>query len=320
MAASLLRILLALTCLATTSCTLPPALQSVAARWQLAPRAQAVTPQLVSAGQAPSSRLNATPRFVSSNAPTIRAQSWILLDAISGEHLASQAPDKARPVASTQKLLTALVVLDAGDLEKPVRVQAADTRVEPTVLGLRAGETYTRRNLLYAFLIRSCNDVGQVLARDNAGSLEAFAARMNAKAQSLGCTQSRFRNPHGLPAAGQYSSARDMARIALAAYRHPVIRDIVRRSSYQFRRQSGSLTTLQSTNHLLGALAICNGMKTGYTRASGRCLVSSASASGRHVILVQLGTKTTYLWDDASLLMQWGLQHCRPHFFLANNP
>lgn len=269
---------------------------------------------------ATAARLVAAPRFDHRSAPRIHAESWMVVDAVNGEHLASLAPDQRRPVASTQKLLTALVVLDGGDLEKRVTVQAVDTRVEPTVLGLRAGESYTRRNLLYAFLIRSCNDVGQILARDQAGSLDAFAARMNAKARSLGCTQSHFRNPHGLPAAGQYSTARDMARIALAAYRHPVIRDIVRRSGYQFRRQNGSITTLQSTNHLLGVMPQCNGMKTGYTRASGRCLVSSATDGRRHVILVQLGTRTSYLWNDASLLMQWGLQHSRSPFFLAANP
>jgi len=242
-----------------------------------------------------------------SSAPTIRAASYLLIDAETGKHLASRNADTPRAVASTQKILTALVVLDAGNLDQKVTVQASDVRVEPTVLGLRPGDSYTRRHLLYAFLVKSCNDVANVLARDNAGSISAFASKMNAKARSLGCTNSQFRNPHGLTVSGQYSTARDMARIAMAAYRSPVIRDAVRRPYYTFTRRDGRTVTLKSTNDLLGRMPECNGLKTGYTNASGRCLISSASSRGRHVILVQLGTKTTYIWDDARLLMSWVL-------------
>lgn len=246
-----------------------------------------------------------------SNVPYIRAASYILIDAHTGKHLASRNAETARAVASTQKLVTALVVLDAGNLDKPVKVQASDIKVEPTCLGLRPGEVYTRRHLLYAFLIKSCNDVANVLARDNAGSIPAFAAKMTAKARSLGCTRTQFKNPHGLTASGQYSTARDMARVAMAAYRSPVIRDAVRRKYYTFRKNNGSTVTLKSTNDLLGNMAECNGMKTGYTVASGRCLISSASYRGRDVILVQLGTKTKYIWDDGRLLMNWGLQRAK---------
>lgn len=246
-----------------------------------------------------------------SNSPSIRAASYLLIDAHTGRHLASRNAETARAVASTQKLVTALVVLDTGNLDKPVKVMASDVKVEPTCLGLRPGETYTRRHLLYAFLIKSCNDVANVLARDNAGSIAAFSAKMNAKARSLGCTNSNFKNPHGLTVPGQYSTARDMARVAMAAYRHPVIRDAVRRKSYTFRKNNGSSVTLKSTNNLLGNMPECNGMKTGYTVASGRCLISTASYRGRDVILVQLGTKTKYIWDDGRLLMTWGLQRAK---------
>jgi serine-type D-Ala-D-Ala carboxypeptidase (penicillin-binding protein 5/6) len=241
-------------------------------------------------------------------APGIRAASYLLMDARNGRTLTAQAADVVRPVASTQKLVTALVVLDAGNLDKPVRVQAQDLRVEPTRLGLRAGEVYTRRHLLYAFLIKSANDVANVLARDNAGSTSAFAAKMNAKARALGCRSSSFKNPHGLTVPGQYSTARDMGRIAMAAYRSGVIRDAVRRKYYTFRRADGRTVTIKNTNDLLGDMPECNGMKTGYTNASGRCLVSSAASRSEQVILVQLGTKTKYIWDDARLLMGWGLQ------------
>ena len=249
--------------------------------------------------------------FAASQAPSINAASYILIDASSGRTLVARNADVRRAVASTQKILTALVILDAGNLDKPVRVSSSDVAVEPTRLGVKPGETYTRRKLLNAFLVKSANDVANVLARDNAGSISAFAAKMNAKARSLGATSSNFRNPHGLPAAGQYSTARDMAKIAMVAYRNPVIREIVRQPYTSFRYASGRTVTLENTNKLLGKMSECNGMKTGYTNAAGRCLISTAASRGRAVILVQLGTKTKYIWDDGRTLMSWGLPRAR---------
>ena len=269
--------------------------------------------------QASTRALDVQPLFAVSSGPPIRAESYLLLDARTGTHLAGRNAETVRAVASTQKLVTALVVLDTGNLDKRVTITAADVAVEPTRLGLRAGETYTRRALLYAFLVKSANDVANVLARDNAGSISAFAAKMNAKARSLGCTKSNFRNPHGLTVPGQYSTARDMARVAMVAYRHATIRDIVRRKYYSFQFASGRSVTLENTNDLLGHMPECNGMKTGYTIASGRCLISSASSGGRDVILVQLGTKTKYIWDDARVMMTYGLQKLRGRSGVAMN-
>jgi serine-type D-Ala-D-Ala carboxypeptidase (penicillin-binding protein 5/6) len=250
----------------------------------------------------------ASPSLAATGAPAIRAASYLLVDVASGVPLVAHNADTIRGVASTQKIITALVVLDAGNLDKRVTIQSTDVNVEPTRLGVRPGQTYTRRELLYAFLIKSANDVARVLARDNAGSQEAFAARMNAKAQQLGMRQSYFVNAHGLTAGGQHSTARDMARAALAAYQNPVIRDAVRTKYYTFRFSNGKKIVLTNTNELLGRMPECNGMKTGYTNAAGRCLISSAYSRGRAVILVQLGTKTKYIWDDARTLMTWGLQ------------
>lgn len=260
---------------------------------------------------------DAEPMFTKGGVPSIRANSFLLIDAHTGKTLASRNADTPRGVASTQKLVTAMVVIEAGDLDKRVRVQESDVRVEPTCLGVRPGEIYTRRELLYAFLVKSCNDVANVLARDNAGSISAFAAKMNAKARSLGCTSSSFRTPHGLTAPGQFSTARDMSKIAMAAYRSGIIRDIVRRKYYTFHRANGQVVTLKSTNELLGRMSECNGMKTGYTGPAGRCLISSATRGGRDVILVQLGTKTKYIWDDARMLMTWGLQKTKSGGSLA---
>lgn len=249
----------------------------------------------------------ASPSNVSRGAPPIRAASYILVNPDSGAVLAARNADVPRPVASTQKLLTALIVVEAGNLDKRVRITSSDVAVEPTRLGVRPGEFYTRRQLLTAFLVKSANDLANALARDNAGSTAAFAAKMNAKARSLGAWNSRFGNAHGLSTAGQHSTARDMARIAMAAYRNGFIRDIVRRRFYTFRFASGRTVTLKNTNELLGRMPECDGMKTGYTGASGRCLVSTAHRHGSEVLLVQLGTKTQYIWNDGAAMMNWGL-------------
>jgi D-alanyl-D-alanine carboxypeptidase (penicillin-binding protein 5/6) len=249
----------------------------------------------------------ASPSDVGNRAPAINAASYILVNARNGDVIAARNADDERGVASTQKILTALIVAEAGDLDRTVRVQASDVSVEPSKLGVKPGEVYTRRQLLIGFLVKSANDVANVLARDNAGSIAAFGEKMTAKAHALGATESYFRNPHGLTAAGQHSTARDMARIALAAYRNPVIRDAVRRKYFTFRYASGRTTTLENTNDLLGRMPECDGMKTGYTEPAGRCLISCAHKSGREVILVQLGTRTKYIWNDGAKMMRYGL-------------
>ncbi|RBP37648.1 D-alanyl-D-alanine carboxypeptidase (penicillin-binding protein 5/6) [Roseimicrobium gellanilyticum] len=270
-----------------------------------APQPTAVAPP--SGPMAPPPPAVSSPSNVGTSAPKIMASSYILVDARNGAVLAARNADTVRGVASTQKLLTALVVAEAGDLDKTVRIAASDVQVEPSKLGVKPGEVYTRRQLLYAFLIKSSNDVANVLARDNAGSISAFCAKMNAKARSVGATQSTFRNPHGLTAGGQYSSARDMARIAMAAYRNPIIRDAVKRKYHTFRFASGRTITLENTNEILGRMPECDGMKTGYTVAAGRCLVSTAHSWRKDVLLVQLGTKTKYIWNDGMAMMRWGL-------------
>lgn len=249
----------------------------------------------------------ASPSNVGSKAPAINAAAYILVDAKSGGVIAARNADTPRSVASTQKILTALLVVEAGDLDRTVRVAASDVAVEPSKLGVRPGEVYTRRQLLIAFLVKSSNDVANVLARDNAGSISAFSAKMTARARSLGAMNSVFRNPHGLTAQGQYSTARDMARIAMAAYRNPVLRDAVRRRYYTFRYANGRTVTLENTNDLLGRMPECDGMKTGYTVPAGRCLISCAHTWSREVILVQLGTKTKFIWNDGAAMMRYGL-------------
>jgi len=240
--------------------------------------------------------------------PQTRAASVVVADAVSGQVLYEKNSNETRQPASTQKLLTALVIVESGNLDKSMRVQLSDTQTEEVKLGVRPGEIYTRRELLQVLLVHSVNDVAKALARDNAGSVEAFAEKMNAKALELGMRHSHFVNPNGLPDPDQYSTARDMTRLALAAYRSPTIRSIVSMKSLNFQFANGRVQEFKNTNHVLRDYPYCTGMKTGYTQAAGHCLISSGSRNGREVIVVTLGDKDrSWLWRDSCSLLAWGL-------------
>ena len=239
--------------------------------------------------------------------PNTRANSVMVVDARTGNVLHEKNADQPRPAASTQKLLTALIIAETGYLDRPVRVEQIDTFAEPVRLNIRPGETYQRIDLLRALLVKSPNDVARCLARDNAGSLDGFADKMNAKAQMLGATHSHFINPNGLPMPGQYSTARDLAIIARAAYANPTIRSIVCLPQLVFRYANGRTRELENTNKVLKRLPFCNGMKTGYTEAAGHCLIASGSRRGRDIIVVVLGDTKSGVWTDAASLLSWGL-------------
>jgi len=239
--------------------------------------------------------------------PEITAKSAILVDANSGKVLFTKNDDAQRPVASTQKLITALIVAEAGDLDKSVEIEAVDTNCEPTKINVKPGQTYTRLQLLNALLVKSGNDVARTLARDNAGNINAFADKMTQRVRNLGGTNSNFENPNGLPAQGQYSTARDMARVARMAYRNPTLREIMKTRYYNFRYSSGNVVPLRNTNRVLRTYSFCNGMKTGYTDLAGHCLISSGSYNGRDVIAVMLGCTKARIADESAKLLAYGL-------------
>jgi len=235
------------------------------------------------------------------------AQSAAVVDSYSGDFLFAKNENAKQYPASSTKILTALIVIESGDLDHLVIVDLADTKVEPSSLGLKPGEQYTRRQLLYGLLLKSANDVAMVLARDNAGSIPAFAEKMNLRAAQLGATSSHFVNPHGLHDPNHYTTAHDLVLIGRAAMQQPLFREIVSTIYYTWKAPSGQIDQLRNHNRLLRHFAGCNGLKTGYTRIAQQVLVSSALRGGHEVISVVLHTDKPGIWDDSKALLSYGL-------------
>ena len=239
--------------------------------------------------------------------PDVKGASVVVIDATSGEVLYERNPDEKRPVASTQKLLTSLIVAEKGNMEKEVVIEPIDENAEPTTLQLKPGTSYKRGELLTALLVKSANDVARALARDTGGSLEDFATMMNQRAAALGATSSHFVNPNGLPVDNQYSTAADMSKVAKAAYANPTLRPIMATKYLSFRYADGHVHMLRNTNQTMRENWFCTGMKTGYTEKAKHCLVSSGSNEGRQVISVILGSSKDRVFTDSARLLRWAL-------------
>ncbi len=237
-------------------------------------------------------------------APGGSAEAMILLHGPSGLVLAARSADARLPMASTTKLMTALVVLEHCDCDAPVTIESDWTRVEGSSMYLRAGETYTVRELLCGLLLCSGNDAATALACFSAGGVEEFAVWMNGKAAELGLANTHFTNPHGLSDAEHYSSARDLALIMAAGLQNPVFREIVGTRTF-----TSHGLTYRNHNKLLWLCEGATGGKTGYTKAAGRCLVSSCLRDGLELICVTLSDPDD--WDDHCALYRWGYEHYR---------
>ncbi len=251
--------------------------------------------------------------------PVIASKTCIVIDAVTGQPLFEKSADVRRAVASTQKLMTALVAVETTDMNNMTTVEAEETKVEPHKLFLQVGEKLPLRTLLHAMLVGSCNDCAHCVARSCAGSTATFTTWMNKRAAQLGMKNSRFVTASGLPAENQYSTARDMARLARAALYNPTIRGIVGRSEVTITRGDGREKKIDNTNTLLKPTSAyfmpqCTGMKTGYTNAAGKCLISSATLRGRSVICVILGSTTAkgQVWKESRALLQWALGISNP--------
>lgn len=232
-------------------------------------------------------------------APETSAQSLVLMHMDTGQILYAKDADAQRLIASTTKIMTALVVLENCAPDETVEILPAYTGIEGSSMYLKAGERYTVLDLLYGMLLVSGNDAATALACHCAGSLEAFAELMNAKAAALGLTNTSFENPHGLDGKNQYSSAADLAEITREAMKNETFCEIVSSKTYTQGEQS-----YMNHNKLLWNYEGVVGVKTGYTMAAGRTLVSAAERDGLRLICVTLSDPDD--WRDHKALYDWG--------------
>ena len=230
--------------------------------------------------------------------PGNSAQSVILIHADTGQVLYTKNADTRMLIASTTKIMTALVVVEHCDLDETVEILPEYTRVEGSSMYLKAGGRYTVRDLLYGMLLVSGNDAATALACHCGGSIADFAELMNAKARELGLSNSSFTNPHGLDADGHYSTAEDLAAITREAMANPLFAEIVATKSYCTDGQ-----TYVNHNKLLWNYNGTLGVKTGYTMAAGRSLVTCAERVGLRLICVTLSDPND--WNDHMELYDW---------------
>ncbi len=237
--------------------------------------------------------------------PSVSAHSALLLDAASGNVLYEKNALTRRPMASTTKIMTALVALKTAPLDTVISVPPEAVGVEGSSVYLTAGERLTLEELLYAVLLSSANDAAAAVAIALGGSIEGFADMMNATAARLGLTDTQFKNPHGLDAEGHFTSALDLARLTAYALELPELRRMVSTYKHEIPGPSGN-RLLVNHNKLLKSYDGCIGVKTGYTKRTGRCLVSAAERDGLTLVAVTLGAPDD--WRDHRAMLDYGFE------------
>lgn len=243
--------------------------------------------------------------------PGVSASCAILVDAESGRVLMEKNADEERAIASITKLMTALVAVEStSDLDRTVTIQKEWTQAEGSSMYLREGEELTLRELLYGLLLVSGNDAALAIAGFCAGDTDTFVEWMNLRAQELGMEHTHFVNPNGLPAEGHYSTAADMAKLAIVVMEQPDLAEIVGTKSVTMAGR-----TMTNHNKLLWRYEGCVGMKTGYTDAAGRTLVSCAERDGQRLIAVTLNAPND--WADHAAMFDYGFSQW-PSILLAS--
>jgi D-alanyl-D-alanine carboxypeptidase (penicillin-binding protein 5/6) len=237
--------------------------------------------------------------------PAVKAAGWVLADEATGQVLAARDPAAARPMASTTKVMTGLLTLEAGgNLDRVVTIGAAPAAVGDSSIKLKRGERLTVRQLLQALLLKSANDAAVALAEAVDGSEAAFVKHMNARAAELRLDSTHFASPHGLDRPGHHTSPRDLARLWETAMRQRTFRELVGTRTARLPGGPAELRAITTTNELLGSYPWLLGGKTGFTDDAGRCLVASAERGGRRLVAVALGS--TNAFTDVRALLEYG--------------
>lgn len=240
----------------------------------------------------------------------LTARAAILIEASTGKVLYEKDADSRQYPASTTKMATVLAAMDNVHLEDTVLVSANAAQTEGSSMRLKAGDRIKVKDLLYGIMLESANDGTVALAEHIAGSVPAFAEKMNQKAKEIGVVHTNFVNSSGLPDENHYTTAHDLARIAAYGLKQPLFREIV---STKYRTiwwvGTSRSAVLENTNELLGVYPGCIGVKTGYTKAAGDCLVAAAERDGVCLIAVVLHSDDR--WQETSHLLDYGFDNVK---------
>jgi serine-type D-Ala-D-Ala carboxypeptidase (penicillin-binding protein 5/6) len=240
----------------------------------------------------------------------ITARAAILIDSRTGEVLWQRNPDLRLPPASTTKVLTGLIAIESGRLGESFPVSAEAAAAPPSKINVRPGWRFRLRDLVYAILLNSANDASVVTAEGLGGSIDGFAARMNAEAHALGAVNSHFVNPHGLPARDHYSTARDLTTIFAAGLKFPLFRQILETKRLVISPTAPPTRTISLHSHnrlLMSDYPIPVIGKTGWTIAAKKCFVGAADVDGRELLVAMLGSRD--LWGDLKRLIGAGTRN-----------
>jgi len=231
-------------------------------------------------------------------APSLSAKSYFIMEAETGGVVSQYNSDERLGMASTTKIMTALVAIEQGDLSAIVTIKREWAGVEGSSIYLKTGQTISLENLLYGLMLESGNDAATAIAGFIGGSNEAFAVLMNKKAEELGLKDTHYVNPHGLDASDHYTTARDLAVLMRAAMQNPKFAEIAGTKYWNYGGQSW-----KNHNELLFNNIGCLAGKTGYTKSTGRSLVSVAERNGMRFIITTLGDPND--WNDHTAAYNW---------------
>ena len=237
--------------------------------------------------------------FLPVKAGAISAECAILIDAQTGRVLYEKKAEEKSLIASTTKIMTALVICEQTNVLDRVKIPKEAVGIEGSSMYLKEGEVLTVQELLYGLMLQSGNDAAVALAIYCGGTVEGFTELMNDKAHRLGMTQSHFANPNGLDSPGNYSTARDMGILTAYAMQNPIFAQTVSTKTITIGERC-----LRNHNKLLWQLEGANGVKTGYTKAAGRILISSVTRMGRQLIAVTFNAPDD--WQDHKTLIEDG--------------
>ncbi len=232
------------------------------------------------------------------------SKSAILIDASRNKVIYEKNADLTLPMASTTKIMTAITALEYFTPKAKMTVPVEAVGTEGTSASLEAGEVYTLHDLLTALMLQSANDAAVTIAVNAAGSVEDFAVLMNRTARKLDLNNTNFKNPHGLPDNEHYTTARELAIIASYALSNDTLAEIVATQKAKIVSEDGKVRYFRNHNKMLGIYEGADGVKTGFTKASGRCLVSSATRDGITLIAVTLHSHDD--WREHTAMLNHG--------------